>query len=264
MAMHARFKQDHTTGIFRASAPTDWYKIRSINITKRIVMNKITLLLVAALVTLASCKKDNYDAPTAALSGKFIDAVTNELVQQDIVRGTQIEIKEHGYDNVQAQFLIVKNDGTYANSLLFANTYTVTPVNGNFIAVTAQDVNINGQTILDFTVTPYIRVKDATITKNGNKVTATFKLQQNVINNVQKIGLYAHPDSRVGEPMRLVAAEQDIHAVTDPAHVYTLEIDLPSNSSLLKPGNDYYFRVGARIDIGDAKLNYAPTVKISI
>jgi hypothetical protein len=227
-------------------------------------MNKIRLILFISIIALASCKKDNYDAPTAGLSGNFIDAATHELVPMDIIRGTQIEFIEHGYANPATQTMIIKNDGTYANTLMFANTYTIKIREPNFIPIPEQEVVINGQTKLDFQVTPYIRVKDVSIVKNGTKVVATFKLQQNVINNVSKIGLYAHSDSRVGEPMRLVAAEQTLNAVTDPAHVYTIEIDLPSNSTQLKPGNDYYFRVGALIGVGGSKPNYAPAVKLGI
>ncbi|CAL1519545.1 DUF3823 domain-containing protein [Chitinophaga sp. MM2321] len=226
--------------------------------------NKFSYILFAAALAMTSCKKDNYDGPTAGLSGNFVDVKTNELVEQDIIRGTTIEIIEHGYDPVTPQYLTVKTDGTYDNSLLFANTYTVNPVRGNFIATTPQDVDIKGQTKLDFTVTPYIRLKDVSITRNGAKVVATFKLEQNVPNNVKKIGLYAHQDSRVGEPMRQEATEQQLNAVSDPNQVYTLEIDLPSHTSSLKPGNKYYFRVGALIDVGEAKPNYAKAVVLDI
>lgn len=227
-------------------------------------MNKIIWIFCIGVLVMASCKKDNYDAPDAGLYGQIIDAQTNELVQQDIINGTQIEFIEHGYDPFERQYMVIKTDGNYANALMFANTYTVTPVRGNFVAVPAQDVEVRGQTKLDFKVTPYIRVKDVNITKSGTKVIATFKLQQNVINNVQKIGLYAHSDSRVGEPMRLVATEQTLNAVTNPATVYTLEIDQVNHGSTLKLGNAYYFRVGALIGIGEAKLNYAPAVKITL
>ena len=40
---------------------------------------------------------------------------------------------------------------------------------------------------MDFEVQPYIRVKDANIVKNGDKITATFKLQQTVTNKVKAI-----------------------------------------------------------------------------
>lgn len=222
------------------------------------------LIICIAALAFTACEKDNYGGPNAGLSGRFIDAETKTLVEQDIIRGTTIEIAEHGYDPVEKQVLIVKTDGTYVNSLLFANTYTVQPVRGNFIDVAPQDVKISGSTTLDFTVVPYIRIREAGIVKNGTKVVATFKLQQTVTNNVKKIGLYAHQDSRVGEPMRFVAAEADVNAVTDPNQTYTLSIDLPSNSSQLKPGKAYYFRVGAVIDKGDAKFNYAPAVKLDI
>ncbi|SIN89649.1 DUF3823 domain-containing protein [Chitinophaga niabensis] len=225
-------------------------------------MKKLSSIILIAALALASCEKDNYDGPNAGLSGNFIDATTKALVEQDIIRGTEIEILEKGY--TEAQYLIVKNDGTYANTLLFANTYTVRPVRGNFIPIEAQEVNIQGQTKLDFTVTPFIRVNNVSIVKTGTKVVATFKLQQNVINNVQKIGLYAHQDSRVGEPMRQVATERDINAVVDANTVYTLEIDLAANSTILKPGKPFYFRVGAKIDMGETKFNYAPAVKIDL
>ena len=48
---------------------------------------------------LHSCELDNYDGPDATLSGRIIDKETGELVEQDIIRGTQIEFIEHGYDN---------------------------------------------------------------------------------------------------------------------------------------------------------------------
>jgi hypothetical protein len=225
-------------------------------------MKKLSSIILIAALAFGSCEKDNYEGPDAGLSGNFIDATTKALVEQDIIRGTEIEILEKGY--TEAQYLIVKNDGTYANTLLFSNTYTVRPVRGNFIPIEAQEVNIQGQTKLDFTVTPFIRVNNVSIVKTGTKVVATFKLQQNVINNVQKIGLYAHQDSRVGEPMRQVAMERDINAVVDANTVYTLEIDLAANSTILKPGKPFYFRVGAKIDMGETKFNYAPAVKIDL
>lgn len=228
-------------------------------------MKRIRLIfLTTVILSLVACKKDNYDAPDAGLYGSFFDSETGELVQQDIIGGTQIEFVEHGYGAGQIQTMIVKTDGTYANALMFANTYTIQPRRGNFVEVAPQDVNINGQTKLDFQVKPYIRVKDVSITKSGSVVTATFKLQQTVVNNVKKIGLYVHADSRVGEPMRLAATEQDINAVVNPATTYTLTLDVNAFSSLLKAGKDHYFRVGALIDAGEAKLNYAPAVKITL
>ncbi|WP_298707468.1 DUF3823 domain-containing protein [uncultured Chitinophaga sp.] len=218
------------------------------------------------LTGMAACEKDNYEAPDAALYGSIYDAGTKELLEQDVIRGSVVELKEHGWDNVQPQWLIFKTDGSYENSLLFEASYTVAPVRGNFIPVEPQDVRIAGRTQLDFNVTPYIRIISPAITRTGNLVTATFKLQQQVTNNVRKIGLYAHSDFRVGETLRLTAAEQDINAVTDPATTYSLTIDLnaPNVRDILKPGRTYFFRIGALIDAVESKPNYAKAVSFDL
>ncbi len=229
-------------------------------------MKKIKLYIPALLLLFAAnaCKIDNYPAPDSQLHGTFLDIETNEPVEQDIIRGSTIEYIEHGYASQTKQVMIVKNDGTYRNNLIFSNTYTITPVRGNFVPTQSQEVTVKGETQLDFKVQPYIRVKDAKIEKIGTKVVATFKLQQTVINNVKKIGLYAHPEPGVGEPMRTVLADQEINAVIDPNKVYKLEIDLPSNSSNLKTGSQYFFRVGAIIDAPESKFNYAKAVRLTL
>ncbi|CAG5006095.1 hypothetical protein DYBT9275_03728 [Dyadobacter sp. CECT 9275] len=229
-------------------------------------MKNIKSYISAVLLIFAAtaCSIDNYPSPDSQLYGTFLDVETNEPVEQDIIRGSTIEFIEHGYASQTKQTMIVKNDGTYRNNLIFSNTYTITPVRGNFVPAEPQEVAVKGETKLDFKIQPYIRVKEAKIEKVGNKVVATFKLQQTVINNVKKIGLYAHPEPSVGEPMRTVLADQEINAVVDPNKVYMLEIDIPSNSSNLKIGSQYFFRVGAIIDAPESKYNYAKAVRLML
>ncbi len=225
-----------------------------------------TFILLSFIAVCTSCELtdlDNYEGPTAGLSGKIIDDATGELVEQDIIRGSVIEIIEQGYTS--PQYLIMKNDGTYANTRLFANTYSVQPVRGNFKGVDAQQVNISGQVILDFRVTPYIRIKDAQIEKDGDIITATFKLEQTSVSNVLKVGLYAHRDPHVGETMQLAKEELNVNAVVDPNHVYTIEMDMFSDADLFNnEGKIFYFRIGAVIDVPEAKFNYAPAVTIEL
>ncbi len=239
----------------------DWFRTRSIDLMKKLTTHISALLLLFAA---GACSIDNYPAPDSQLYGTFLDAETNEPVEQDIIRGSTIEYIEQGYASQTKQTMIIKNDGTYRNNLIFANTYTITPVRGNFVPMTAQEVTVKGETQLDFKVQPYIRVKELSIEKVGTKVVAKFKLQQTVINNVRKIGLYAHPEPSVGEPMRVALAEQEINGVIDANKVYQLELDLPSNSNVLKTGNPYFFRAGAIIDAPESKFNYAKAVRIAL
>ena len=222
----------------------------------------ITVFIV--ILVAGACELDNYDAPDASFYGTLLDFETSDAVEQDIINGSQLEYIELGWENPEIQYMVFKNDGTFRNDLMFSGTYTMRLVRGNFVPIDSMNVVVSGDTKKDFTVQPYIRVENASIQKNGNMVTATFTLDQTVANNVKTIGLYAHPEPSVGEPMHIVSTEQNINAVVDAATVHTLEIDLTANSNLLIPGNDYFFRVGALIDASQAKYNYATAVRISI
>lgn len=228
---------------------------------------KIHLSILVCLFSLSSCELseiDNYDAPNATISGGVYDVETKELVQQDIIRGGQIEYVEQGYNNPQNQYMVLKNDGTYQNKLMFANTYTMQLVRGNFVPLEKQEVVVKGDTKLDFQVQPYIRVKNANIVKQDNKIIATFNIQQTVSNEVSRIGLFAHEEVNVGDPLHVVATRQDINVATSESTLYTLEIDLAAHQGSLKPGSAYYFRVGGLINASEAKYNYAPAVRITL
>ncbi|MEO6682408.1 MAG: DUF3823 domain-containing protein [Ginsengibacter sp.] len=232
-------------------------------------MKKISIFLAAVfgIILLNGCeleKIDNYDGPNAAIYGGIYDIETNELVQQDIIRGSGIEYVENHYKNPETQYMVIKNDGTYRNNMMFANTYTIQPVRGNFVDVPKRGIEVKGETRVDFKVLPYIRIKNAKIEKVGTKIVATFNLQQNVSNNVEKIGLYAHEEPNVGEPLKTVSTQMPLGFVTYETTTYTLQIDLESNKNNLVPGKSYYFRVGALISAPEAKFNYAPAVRITL
>lgn len=228
-------------------------------------MNKIkyiALLLVSA-VTLNSCELDEMKAPDAGLFGSVIDEKTGELVQQDIIRGGELELREAGYENVSPQFMNYKVDGTFKDSKLFGNDYRVLPIRTNFQPIDTLKINISGQTQLDLKVTPYLRILNPKITKSGTIVTATFSIEQTGLANVTKVGLYAGADANVGEPIRLVAAEQTINARTVPTTTYTVSIDT-SKQTDLKANKLYFFRIGALYGVANSRLNYAKAVEIQL
>lgn len=229
--------------------------------------SSIYLATIFSLLLMTGCeleKIDNYDGPNASIYGGIYDIETKELVQQDIIRGTQLQYIENHYDNPETQYLVVKNDGTFRNNMMFANTYTIWPVRGNFVDVPKRGIEVKGETKIDFHVLPYIRIKNAKIEKVGNKIVATFNLKQNVPNNVKKIGLFAHAEPNVGEPLNVVSTQMPIDMVSYEATTYTLQINLDENSSKLVAGQQYYFRIGALIDAPEAKFNYVAAVRITL
>lgn len=207
---------------------------------------------------------DNYDGPDATIHGGIYDELTGELLQQDIINGMQIEYIEHGFENPQIQRLVVKNDGTYRNDLMFSNTYTIRPVRGNFVPVEEEVIEVKGNTLKNFEVQPYIRLRNVTIEKQENKIVATFNLDQTVTNKVNRIGLFAHEEPNVGDPLNSVASVVNINAVTNDVTTYRLEINLEAHGGTLQSGKQYYFRVGALIDAPEAKFNYAPAVRLTL
>lgn len=216
----------------------------------------------ALLLSLEACKLDNYEAPSATLYGSIVDIETQELVEQDITRGAVIELKEHGYDPVQSQYLLIKNDGTYKNSMLFPNTYSVQPIRTNFQPVPAEDIEIKGAVQKNFLVIPYVRVKDSSIAIEGNEVVARFRLEKTVNSDLVRIGLYGYPEPEVGEPIHRIKAERIENLTNSPDEPYELRIRIPEYSTELKAGASYFFRVGALINVSEARFNYAPVTKL--
>ncbi len=211
-----------------------------------------------------SCELDNYEAPNASIHGVIYDSETNEPILQDIYLGSQIEYIEHGFDNPEIQYMIFKCDGSYRNDLMFANTYTIQPVRGNFVSLEAQEVKVEGDTQLDFYALPYIRIKNAEIKREQNNIVATFNMQTTLDSNVSKIALFVHVEPHLGANLYQVATILDLNQKADENQLYTVTLNLDDYWSTLKVGQSYYFRVGALIDAPEAKYNYAPMVRLTL
>jgi len=239
-------------------------------------MKKVLLAAASLLFLFSSCKLDNYEGPNATIHGKILDAKTGELVGTDIQNGSQLQIYEQGYaaaeNRANGRTLVIQNTGEYRNNLMFAARYEVVFQNGNFYGFTDfMDVK-TGDNEINWTVTPYLRVKDCSITKSGDIVTAKFKLEggkgDETVNQIQ---LFAFSDIWVGNYVKFAVTGGTDKAspgeVVDPSKEYTLTIDTAANASLFKyTGKNYYFRVGAQAAVpgaGTIRHNYSELVKIT-
>ena len=231
---------------------------------KKFNLTTTIIVLILSTGVFNSCELDNYDGPDSAIFGTIIDNETNSPIEQDIIDGSQIEYIEHGFDNPTIQYMWFKTDGTFRNNLMFSGTYTITPVRGNFLPIESEEYTINGETKVDFYVQPYIRIQDALIEKIDDKIIARFRIQQTVSDNILKIGLYAHQNPIASDRAYIVSSEKYIEDTIDPNSLQTLEIDIAANSSDLKNGKQYFFRIGALIDVPEAKSNYSTVVRIEI
>ncbi len=227
--------------------------------------NIFKLLFSAFLITsFVSCELDNYPGPNAQIEGCILDMETGELVETDVTNGTTIKLLEHGYNPVTAQYLCVKNDGTYANKMLFANTYTVQPDQRNFVQIEAQDVEIGKNTKLDFSVLPYIRIKDSEIKQVNNNIIATFNIEQTTDDPVAEVALYAFEEPTVGDAIYQVVEKVPLNRIVERNETFRLVMNVRKNAAYFKEGKSYFFRVGARSSFAGAKYNYASAVRLEL
>jgi hypothetical protein len=227
-----------------------------------------------------SCKIDNYEGPNAAISGKFLDSVTGELVGTDITDGNSIGVYEQGWPTEAKQTWSIKNTGEYENDMVFAANYRVEFTNCNFFPFVVNDFVVNkGSNKYDFTVIPYIRVKNPSITYNDatKTVTATFNLEKGGDNvTLKEIRLFAFTDQWVGNYVKFAisnsscyktSASGAINSTIDPSTQYTLTMDVAANSGSFKYTRNYYFRIGALAtapNVGTVRHNYSPLVTLNI
>ena len=238
-------------------------------------MKKILLLISCCFFALVSCEIDNYDGPDASIHGSIIDEVTGELVGTDIENGSSIIVREHGFTNPAEQYWSIMNTGEYRNNMVFAATYDVRFENCNFYPFEIKDFVINdGDNFYDFKVTPYLRIKNPDIVKNGNVITATFFLETGKPEvKVKEVQLFAFSDKWVGNNVKYSLNGGSDKITISPSETvvsskkYTLTIDLEKNTNVFKYSKNYYFRIGALADVsgvGTVRHNYAPLVVIKL
>lgn len=243
----------------------------------------LIFIIGSLLYSANSCKVDNYPYPNAKVYGAMRDTIGGGLVETDLNTGSTIGAYELGKfaENPVRKGWVIKQNGEYRNDLVYANEYKFEFTSCNFFPFTDTMTVKPGDNLIDFKVTPYIRIKNCSITLNTttNKIVATFNLEGGRTSvKVSKISLYAWTDMYVGEYVKktLAVATGSTQtfspaATIVPATVYTLSIDLAGNQATTNVGfgvhRNYYFRVGAiasQAGVGTIRTNYAPYVVIAL
>ena len=210
----------------------------------------------------ASCSKiDNYDAPSATLSGQVIDKSTGKPFQTDQPNGFRIRYKELStkYPNAQYYYFWGKSDGTFNNSKIFEGQYEVCPVEGAFYTPDPKQVGIPGA--ITFEVTPYLTISGDNVSFNAStkKLTASFKVGCPsgsdavprtafvAVSWNPSVGYFVHGTNGTGAlETRNISAE-------DLDTTLSFEIDLSS----LPSGHDWYVRMGCSSNLNTSRYNYS-------
>lgn len=237
------------------------------------------LLLLALMLTVMSCEKDNYDAPEAAISGQITDQ-NGKPLQTSVGTGSMsLRIVETSFSHgdssivVTPQYLNMKQDGSFQNIHLFAGTYEVSPWQGAFYenddALQTQTIDLkNGrESNVDFKVTPYLDlewVKEPYMASDG-KLYASFKFKRN-----KKDG-YAMPDlldACIWISRTQYSGTEGDGNYTPPTTKLTAiqegeEITLSSKIAI-KYAMKYWVRIGARCNDKYQKYNFTDIKEIEV
>lgn len=241
-------------------------------------MKKITSIFLgfSMLAMMACTKTDNLAGPDSAFQGNLIDGTgggkSNVITETG---GMQIKLEELSWSATPTpQYIPSKPDGTFEDTQLFKGHYRVTPYGGAFWPVDPIELDINGKTTHDFTITPYAHITGLTWQLDGTTLTMNFKIDASI-----KVGLpqlidvrsYINVDKYVG-PGATIGQYTDgnddraeaVHGINQDWSdeiantTYTLKI------KNLKPGRTFYARVGVRFNDSFKSSNLSEVFQVDV
>ncbi|MHA4736721.1 DUF3823 domain-containing protein [Dyadobacter sp. MSC1_007] len=207
------------------------------------IIQCIPALLLALMVGLSGCEKDNRTEPKSVLKGRIVHDGQPVGVRSN---GVQLELWQRGYQLFTKLPVHVNQDGTFSASL-FDGNYKLVRLRGNgpWIDNTDTiDVALRGTAEIDVPVVPYFVFKNDTYSKGEGKVSATFNLQQvNNTRTLERVNLYIGTTTIV-DPNNNVGNAQEVAAkITDLSKPITLTATIPANLA----GREYiYARIGVK------------------
>lgn len=138
------------------------------------------ILFATLMVTgFASCGYDNFDEPRSMLSGN-VQYNGQNLQLQGSGGSIQLQAYQTGYELKSPITIYVNQEGRFS-ARLFNGHYKLVTKDNNGPWVNNRDtieVDIKGNTEVNIPVTPYFLLSDYNCTLSGNRLSASFKIQQ--------------------------------------------------------------------------------------
>ena len=222
---------------------------------------KSYIYMAAAMVTmLTGCEYDNYEPPTSLLQGQVVYEGEPVGVRTNAV---QLELWQHGYDNFEKIPVYVDQDGSFSASL-FDGDYLLVQKRGNGPWVTSTDsiaVSVNGATTIDVPVTPYYVFQDASFTRSGNVVNASFSIEEVAGSTpISRVVLYVGETLFLDDLRNAKAVELDAADLEDLSQGKTLTLELPAG---LVGDENVFARLGLKPEASDVML-YTDVVNLEL
>lgn len=221
-------------------------------------MKKLIYLIT---ITLAGCSIDNYDMPSLTVTGKIVDAGTNDLVESGGINGGTIV---RFYENNSTQPLLYKTmpDGNFINKAVFPGNYSYT-AEGPFRLsdATPKTVTVNANTSVEIPVVPYLRLKTSVVRVEGS--TAQVKVEYQKVNDEDvftNLGLvystYPNPNTFTTVGGAVMLENVSGQGLTSGEKIISV--------TGLTAGKKYYFRAAGNVVNPGNYFNYSSQVEAEI
>lgn len=222
-------------------------------------MKKI-LYLIPLLLMATSCDWfvfDNMDGYDATITGKFLDASTNDPIQFGVPDNYGFSVYEENFEPPKGNFApsaltwYARTNGSYTNKLVFSGDYRIqTTQANNFYPLTEQFSVKKGDNTKDFKVTPYARISNVSF--SFDSATKEIVAKCNVSHgdpgktNGIKVFLMIAPDRFVGKNHNNA---EDVTATTAFVEAGAVELRIKTtggNKSEFTYRQPHYVRIAAQ------------------
>ncbi|MDB4922983.1 DUF3823 domain-containing protein [Mucilaginibacter sp.] len=221
---------------------------------------------IAILASSACTKTDNYGGPNASFQGNIISSAGGNLLTSS--GSTQIKLQQIGWTTPQT--IPSKFDGTFEDTKLFKGNYKVIPTGGAFWPVyDTLTVKIDNGSKHDFTVTPYIVIKNFTSTLTGTTLTLKFDIDAPIaagLPTIKDAQPYVNTTRLVGTGAS-IRDFSDVNAVTinkDFIDLSAADKSMTLTVPNLIPGRTFFVRVGVRLSDSFNSSNFSEIVQVDV
>ncbi|MEJ7692679.1 DUF3823 domain-containing protein [Daejeonella sp.] len=225
------------------------------------------ILFFAFCTVIISCKKDNYDAPEATLSGRIV--YKGEPLNFEYNR-VNYELYQPGFGKTGPIGSVFTPEGGFSHVLFDGNYKLVVPAGqGPFVwkqtsagKPDSVAITLKGSSNLDIEVLPYFMIRTPQLSFAGGKVTGTCKLEKIVTDanakTIERVTLYISKLQFADSQTNVATANLAGSAITDLNNV-SVSVTVPA----LVPTQNYVFaRIGVKFS-GVDDMIFGPTVKLS-
>lgn len=203
---------------------------------------------------LVSCSMDNYSAPDSVLSGRVVDHVTGEGIENGGVNdGTVIRL----FEGASAQPILCRSfsDGHFVNAALFSGSYKLQAVGAFRMIEETINIQIIRNTEVEIRVLPNVRLE--TTLQNLSGANATVKVRYELPDNSIQLDELSLVWSTLDNP-NLYSFQKGgsktvkLTDLSEGEHIFDI--------SGLTPGTKYYIRAAARTTNSGNYYNYSKTI----